>query len=102
MKKRYIASAVGAVGAGLTGYVLRNEENRNKMKSTLKTTAEKFRNSNNDDDTDTTFEDAGAPDQTGKQDTAQLEISKMVSEGSQFGVEYYNKVKEEANEKMDS
>ncbi|QKY68923.1 hypothetical protein [Lentibacillus sp. CBA3610] len=100
MKKRYIASAAGAVGAGITGYILRNAENRDKIKSKLKTAAEKIRNGENDHERDTTFEDAGAPDQAKQKDMAQLENSKMVSEGSQFGVDYYNKVKEDKNEKL--
>ena len=40
---------------------------------------------------------AGVPDQLEKekQDLAQLENAKMVSEGSQFGVKYYNEVQED-------
>lgn len=38
-----------------------------------------------------TFTKAGAPDQLDETDVANLENSKMVSEGSQFGVQYFNK-----------
>ncbi|SFB18323.1 hypothetical protein SAMN04488072_10917 [Lentibacillus halodurans] len=100
MKKRYIASAAGAIGAGAAGYILRNGENRHQFKTKVKTAARKIRDRYNGHEVDSTFEDAGAPDQAGKQDVAQLENAKMVSEGSQFGVEYYNQVKEEKNEKM--
>lgn len=37
-----------------------------------------------------TFKKAGAPDQMEGTDLAHLENSKMVSEGSQFGVQYFN------------
>ncbi|WP_010530409.1 hypothetical protein [Lentibacillus jeotgali] len=99
MKKRYIASAAGAIGAGITGYLLRNEENRNRLKSKVRNSTEKIRNMNKEEQTDSTFEEAGAPDQTESKAPAQLENSKMVSEGSQFGVDYYNKVKEDEEQK---
>jgi len=38
---------------------------------------------------------AGQPDQTERMDDTQLENSKMVSEGSQYGVQYYNELAEE-------
>lgn len=46
---------------------------------------------------DHTIKEAGLPEQMEEQDAAQLENAKMVSEGSQFGVQYYNKLKEEEN-----
>ncbi|WP_246202543.1 hypothetical protein [Virgibacillus doumboii] len=91
MKKRYLASAVGAIGAGAAGYLLRNEGNRNKLKEKAQLAVDKMKNSNQEN---STFEDAGVPDQAPNKDAAQLENSKMVSEGSQFGVKYYNEVKE--------
>ena len=39
-----------------------------------------------------TFAKAGAPDQLEGMELADLENNKMVSEGSQFGVQYFNKV----------
>ncbi|WP_067728232.1 hypothetical protein [Oceanobacillus damuensis] len=92
MKKRYLLSAVGAVGAGLASYYLKDEKNRNKIKDTTTEITNKMKKK-----TDNTFENAGVPDQSAEsdQDTSQRENSKMVSEGSQFGVQYYNEKKEE-------
>ncbi|MBM7598725.1 hypothetical protein JOC34_001082 [Virgibacillus halotolerans] len=84
MKKRYIISAAGvagAVGATLAGRrYFKNKTEQNKV---------------------TTFEDAGIPDQTSNMDLAQFENAKMVSEGSQFGVNYYNEMKEELEEQAE-
>lgn len=83
MKKRYILSVVGGViGATATGYFLANKQ------------AEK-----NNSVLGQTFEDAGIPGQTDNKDLAQFENAKMVSEGSQFGVNYYNEIKERINKK---
>lgn len=79
MKKRLIIPAIGA--SAVLGYMLMNKENKNektKQHSTL--------------------EDAGIPDQTEFIDDAQLENAKMVSEGSQFGVHYYNEAVEESKD----
>lgn len=46
-----------------------------------------------------TLEEAGIPDQLDRADLAQVENSKMVSEGSQYGVHYYNMYQEEENNK---
>ncbi|WP_404452467.1 hypothetical protein LG329_19085 [Virgibacillus necropolis] len=91
MKKRYLLSGVGAVGAGVAGFVLKDKDKRDKLKTTVKNTTSKFKNLNKE----TTLDDAGIPDQVENKDRAQLENAKMVSEGSQFGVNYYNEVKEE-------
>lgn len=95
MKKRYLISGVGAIGAGVAGYVLKDKEKRDKVMSTVKKTTSKLKNNN---DKNTTLEEAGIPDESEKKDIAQLENSKMVSEGSQFGVNYYNEAKEEEEE----
>ncbi|HLS09210.1 hypothetical protein [Lentibacillus sp.] len=94
MKKRYIVSVAGAVGAGITGYLLKNQDSRNKLKTKVKKGTDKLWNISREEQTDSTLEDAGVPDQAATNDPAQLENAKMVSEGSQFGVEYYNQVKE--------
>jgi len=52
-----------------------------------------FVNKQNDKNKNTPFENAGIPDQASNKDLAQLENAKMVSEGSQFGVQYYNHAK---------
>lgn len=52
-------------------------------------------NKKNNKDHFSTFENAGIPDQSSNKSDDQLENSKMVSEGSQFGVQYYNELKAE-------
>ncbi|WP_188454522.1 hypothetical protein [Virgibacillus oceani] len=94
MKKRYVFSAIGAVGAGVAGYVLKDKDNRNKLKEKVKFATQKMKEFNHNS---TTLEDAGIPDQTDNKDLAQFENAKMVSEGSQFGVNYYNEVKAKSN-----
>ncbi|MFZ3579615.1 hypothetical protein [Virgibacillus sp. DJP39] len=91
MKKRYLLSGVGAVGAGVAGFVLKDKGKRDKFKDTVKSTTSKIKNMNKE----STLDDAGIPDQVENKDEAQYENAKMVSEGSQFGVNYYNEVKEE-------
>ncbi|ASN05891.1 hypothetical protein [Virgibacillus necropolis] len=91
MKKRYLLSGVGAVGASVAGFVLKDKDKRDKLKTTVKNTTSKIKNRNKE----TTLDDAGIPDQVENNDRSQLENAKMVSEGSQFGVNYYNEIKEE-------
>lgn len=79
MKKKIALSALGitgVIGAACAGYML-NDRAKKKNKGINQT-----------------FEYAGVPDQSEKVDLAQLENAKMVSEGSQFGVQYYNEAKE--------
>src|SRR5699024_1625761 len=90
MKKRYLLSAIGASAAG---YLLINKKNRQKLKTNLKSLLKSVKNTN-EFSLGSTLEDAGRTDQTNNQDLAQLQNAKMVSEGSQFGVNYYNEVKE--------
>jgi len=47
-----------------------------------------------------TLMNAGLPDQVDELEADQLENSKMVSEGSQFGVQYYNQTLDELNEQL--
>lgn len=102
MKKRYIVSAVGgAIGASAASYLLMNKENRAKLKDNLRSLSNGIKD-DNEEAFDTTFEDAGRPDQTNNKDLAQFENAKMVSEGSQFGVNYYNEVKANIVEKEKS
>lgn len=102
MKKRYIVSAVGgAIGASAAGYLFMNKEGREKLKDNVKSLSNKVKDSK-DATFDTTLEDAGRPDQTNNKDLAQFENAKMVSEGSQFGVNYYNEVKANIVEKEKS
>lgn len=100
MKKRYIASAVGAAGAtAAAGLFLKNKDNREKVKEKVKVATDKVKNYGNG--LNKTLEDAGKPDQSSEKDLAQLENAKMVSEGSQFGVQYYNENKEEIKEEIE-
>lgn len=84
MKKRYVASALGVVGAGVAGVLLSDRKKRNKLKSAAGTLR--------------VFENAGKPDESPEEELDQLENAKMVSEGSQFGVQYYNEKKEKMNQ----
>ena|SRR5699024_7831513 len=94
MKKRYILSAAGTIGASaVVGYLLADKETKAKMKSKMYTI--KVMLKPNQLKTHTTLDDAGIPDQVEQEDHAQMENAKMVSEGSQFGVHYYNEVLEE-------
>lgn len=91
MKKRNIITTVGvAAGAGTAGYLLMNKEKRSKLQEKGKSLVNKLKT-----DDVSTLDEAGIPDQTGHEDPAQFENAKMVSEGSQFGVNYYNEAKEE-------
>lgn len=87
MKKRNIVTAVGAslIGAGAAGYLLMNNEQKSKIKQSVNQILKKQMT-----DEESTFEWAGHPDQLNYRDESDLENSKMVSEGSQFGVQYYN------------
>lgn len=76
MIKRLIIPAIGA--SAVLGYMLINRENKHD---------ERKKHS--------TLVDAGIPNQTENIDDTQLENAKMVSEGSQYGVHYYNGVVED-------
>ncbi|MHA6251421.1 hypothetical protein [Oceanobacillus sp. CAU 1775] len=97
MRKRSIVTAVGAgvIGASAASYFLMNENQKEKVKDKFSNMTNMFSNG----DVATTFEKAGKPDQLESRDIADLENAKMVSEGSQFGVQYYNEndVNEEYN-----
>lgn len=86
LRKRYLLAAAG-LGA-VVGYVLMNEENRKNL-------IEKINLLINNKNTYSKIEDVGMPDQINNNELEQLEKAKMVSEGSQYGVQYYNEVKEE-------
>lgn len=93
MKKRYLLSAAGALGVSVAGYYLKEQQNRDKLKEFTNGITNKLKDS--DSVENRTFENAGVPDQSDDYDIDQLENSKMVSEGSQFGVQYYNEKKKE-------
>ncbi|WP_407268137.1 hypothetical protein [Radiobacillus sp. PE A8.2] len=71
MKKRWMIPAIGAISAGAISYtVFSVKKQKNKQSNSLP------------------IEPAGVPE---KDNT---DNAKMVSEGSQFGVNYYNRVKQ--------
>ncbi len=75
MRSAYILSAIGVsavVGFAVTKMIQQNAGKKH-----------------------TLLEDAGIPDQLDHQDSAQLSNADMVSEGSLYGVQYYNEVKDE-------
>lgn len=78
MKKRYIISLMSIIG------LIAVRLKRNKDKASRK-----------DNFFELTIEKAGIPDQMDIETITQLENSKMVSEGSQFGVQYFNEAVEE-------
>lgn len=85
MKKNSILSLVGLLFAGGMICVI--------SKSCQKKGALTFKE---------TLEQAGKPDQIehSKQEIDQMENAKMVSEGSQFGVQYYNETAKEELEQL--
>jgi len=83
VKKRYVVSALGL---GVAGYLMGTKTKKNHSSLT----------DSQEIDEDLTFYNAGKPDQVDDLELDQLENAKMVSEGSQFGVQYYNNIK--ANE----
>src|SRR5690625_5924334 len=82
MKKRYMISTIGAIGAGaLASYLLKDKESRAQVKEKIGHYIEGF--TGNNEKKHSLLEDAGIPDQVDHQDLAQFENAKMVSEGSQ-------------------
>lgn len=97
MKKRIFMSAVGALSASaVVAYLLSDEEKRKKMMNTIETVKDKITDLNSNDKP-TTLEAAGIPDQTQHTDETLAENADMVSEGSQYGVSYFNEKMEEEN-----
>ena len=95
MKKRNVVTKVGArvIGACAASYFLMNEQQKEKVKYKVMNVTNIFSNQSA-----STFDKAGKPDQVNDKDLANFENAKMVSEGSQFGVQYYNEKREEEQE----
>ncbi|MFD2043972.1 hypothetical protein ACFSTA_05380 [Ornithinibacillus salinisoli] len=74
MRKRYIVSALGI--AGVAGMLIGNKNVR--------------RNNFMKQESNATIVNAGIPDQVSSENEAQLDNAKMVSEGSSYGVNYFN------------
>lgn len=79
MNKNLVIPAIGALTALGIGYVLINNKGEKRENGTLSHS----------------LENAGIPDQMEPEDESQMENAKMVSEGSQFGVQYFNEMSEE-------
>lgn len=88
MKKRLMLSIAAMAGAGMLYQNKRSKANRFDKIARAKI------EQGEDLSLDETIDEAGIPDQAEESDPAQLENAKMVSEGSQFGVQYYNELKE--------
>ncbi|MYL32993.1 hypothetical protein GLW08_02260 [Pontibacillus yanchengensis] len=90
MKKRFIYSTIGAVSAGAAALLLKDEQRREKVKQKAKSLTESVQGSlKNEHNNDLPVEKAGVPE------FDSIENTKMVDEGSQFGVQYYNEVKDD-------
>ncbi|MEI3611025.1 hypothetical protein [Pseudogracilibacillus sp. SO30301A] len=83
MKKRYILPLIGAAATVGVRYLIKN-----KNEDLAKTT------------TMNSYIQAGMPDQLDSRDRTQLENAKMVSEGSQYGVQYFNELAEDEMEEL--
>lgn len=100
LKKRYVATAGGFLCAGLIGGILLRDKDRrikfmkkiNEYKRDILHRREYKHYS--------VLEEAGIPDQLDRIDLAQIENAKMVSEGSQYGINYYNEIQEERSGKV--
>ncbi|MFZ0369823.1 MAG: hypothetical protein WAM07_09480 [Halobacillus sp.] len=88
VKKRWIYTAVGAVAGGAIAYFMKDEDNRKQVVDKAKSVKNNFGQKD-----DLPVEEAGRPEETADHDNA-----KMVSEGSQFGVQYYNELTEKERE----
>src|SRR5690625_4491996 len=94
MKKRYMISTIGAIGAGaIAGYLLKDKESRTQIKEKVEQCIAGFTGSH--EKQHSLLEDAGIPDQVDHQDLAQFENSKVVCDILHFGVNYYNEVMDE-------
>lgn len=93
MKKRLIFSAFGAVAGGVSAltYVLKDDEKRQALKEKVRSYTPLYKQKQ--DAQSSSIEKAGKPD------LDQPENADMVAEGSQFGVQYFNKVKEDEDNK---
>ncbi|WP_173916599.1 hypothetical protein [Halobacillus sp. Marseille-Q1614] len=87
MKKRWIFSAIGAAAGGTAAFFLKDEGKRQQVMDKAKAIPGKFKKTD-----DLPIEEAGNPEEQNH------ENSKMVSEGSQFGVQYYNDLTEKERE----
>src|SRR5699024_8460765 len=83
MRKNYMLAIFTVVAAAITSYFFIRNRSKNEPTSFVRT-----------------LMNAGLPDQVDELEADQLENSKMVSEGAQFGVQYYNQTLDELNEQL--
>ncbi|KGX88771.1 hypothetical protein [Pontibacillus litoralis] len=88
MKKGLFLSAIGAATVA-SAYVLKDEKRRQQVKDKMVEVKQKYEQSMQSNKTiNQPLEKAGVPE------LDCVENTKMVDEGSQFGVQYYNQIKE--------
>ncbi|GGF12072.1 hypothetical protein GCM10010954_08400 [Halobacillus andaensis] len=87
MRKRWIISAIGAAAGGAAAYFMKDESKRQQVVDKAKSLQGRFSKGD-----DMPIEEAGQPE------LSDNENAKMVSEGSQFGVQYYNDLTEKERE----
>ncbi|RDY72461.1 hypothetical protein DXT76_01795 [Halobacillus trueperi] len=87
MRKRWIFTAIGATVGGTVAYFLKDEDKRQQVKDKAKSIQSNLGKS-----------EAMPIEEAGKPETASLDNSDMVAEGSQFGVQYYNELTEKERE----
>ncbi|MCA0969415.1 hypothetical protein LCM20_02275 [Halobacillus litoralis] len=87
MRKRWLVTAVGAVAGGAIAYFMKDEEKRGKVVDKAKSLQDSLNTK-----ADMPVEEAGKPE------VSNLDNADMVSEGSQFGVQYYNELTEKERE----
>ncbi len=80
-------TAIGAAAGGALAYMLKDEDNRKQAVDKAKSLKSNFSSKD-----DMPLEEAGNPE------LSNFDNSKMVSEGSQFGVQYYNELTEKERE----
>ncbi|MFD2639626.1 hypothetical protein [Piscibacillus salipiscarius] len=85
MRKGIMTTLVAAGSAAVGAYIFSDENRKSKIKGQY----QKVKNQLLGEQTDP-IEKAGKPEEV-----SHHEDSKMVSEGAQFGVQYYNEVKED-------
>ncbi|UOQ93044.1 hypothetical protein MUO14_22030 [Halobacillus shinanisalinarum] len=90
LRKRWIFTAVGAAAGGTLAYFMKDEDNRKRVTDKAKSLQANL--TQDDEQGDMPIEEAG------QQEVSNPENSKMVSEGSQFGVQYYNELTEKERE----
>lgn len=85
MRKRTVISMVGVAGAVAASYSMLDQKKKHQIKYKIKSIYNRFKNKKYQS---FPLEEAGHPIDDN------IENADMVSEGSQFGVDYYQKIKQ--------